>query len=97
MSPDPHISDLRQRLEHLESRLEEKLGGMDPATRSLPHHQRSVTDIRAKTKSVRGKLARAEGPGLEDLKSELEADWENLNQTLERWIAHVDTDFEHRK
>jgi uncharacterized coiled-coil protein SlyX len=90
-------SDFRQRLDDLEKRLAEKGAAIARSGHIAPEHRREISEIYAKARALREKLVQPSESTWDAAKDEIEADWEILSHSFERWVGHVDAEYQRRK
>ena len=97
MKREGGFTDVHHRLDELERRLAEKESEISGTGAGLRHHQDQIDDLYAKARALREKLVQPEETRWEAVGDEVEADWEILKHSFERWVAHVDEDFRSRQ
>jgi hypothetical protein len=94
MTKHREAMDLVKRLEELEYRVGQKLRDV---TGSLArHHHEEAERIRSQSQAVRAKAAETDEVSWDTVKHDLEADWDILNHSFERWVKEVDQAYQEK-
>ena len=93
MAQDPRISQLHERLHHMEKELASTRERLGKAGNLQPHHHAQADEIKTRAGAMRTKLDTAGQGDWSVMKHEVEADWSALMGSFDRWVSHVDADY----
>jgi hypothetical protein len=94
MKPELTASELRLRLERLDRQLSAAAGKVLEGGAAMADRQRQIEILRLKASLLRQRLLEVKATGWDDVKTSLQADWDALSESLERWMKSLDKDIQ---
>ncbi|RMD62493.1 MAG: hypothetical protein D6826_07335 [Alphaproteobacteria bacterium] len=96
MHDNETVADLRRRLDDFEKRLAAREAQIAKTGPVPSRHRARIDEMYAKAAALREKIQGTEESTWDVMKHELKEDWEALINSFNRWIIHVDEDFQRR-
>lgn len=94
MNADFTADDLSKRLEALDRNLEAAANRILAGGASSAEQQRQIEVLRLKSSTLRQRLLEAKSGDWDSIKASLQADWDGLSDSLERWMKELDKNYQ---